>query len=83
MSFVTKESFKEKYYNMTAHFEQINTLSLKDQIRLLCSRYPIQEQLDALHSLDKELKMVNRARINNVLKGIKVEIRPDEIDLKA
>ena len=60
------------------------TLPLKAQIRLLCSRYPIQEQLDAIHSLDKELKAYNRARINDVVKGVKrVDIRVDEILLKA
>lgn len=58
-------------------------LSLKAKYRLLGSMYTVQQQLDTLHSLSKELKAQNRARINDVVKGIKVDERVDEILLKA
>jgi hypothetical protein len=56
---------------------------LKAKYKKAAKGFTIQEQLDALHSLAKELKAENRVRIANELKGIKViDIRPDELQLK-
>lgn len=54
------------------------SLSLTQQIILLCSKYPPQERLDAVNRAAKIMKGINRARINNLVKGLKVDERPDE-----
>lgn len=68
---------------MEAYFKQINTLDLKAKLRIAMQGHTINDQLDALHSLSKEKKAINRARINDVVKGIRVSERPDELNLKA
>lgn len=65
-----------------AYFKQINTLSLKGQLRIICDRFPAVESIAALESLSKEIRQANSKRINNKQMGRKVDERPDEINMK-
>lgn len=68
---------------MEAYFKQINTMGLKGKLRLAMVGYSVNEQLEALHSLSKELRRTNSVRINDKQMGRRVDEREDEVRLKA
>lgn len=76
------EKGNKKYKKVEAHFEIINTMSLINKYRIAGEKFPIQEQIDALHQLAEELKVINRSRIYDVKNTKKVDERLDEIGMK-
>ena len=57
-------------------------MTIKEQIEMLLSRLSTQAQIDIIESLGKKYRRQNSMKMNAAQYGRKVDVRPDEINMK-